>query len=170
MNDPTATTETSPAVSIILPTYNRAKFLPQAFAAIQSQQFQDWELIVVDDGSNDNTRELVTELSRGWTQPVRYVYQENQGAYGARNTGLDLAAGEYVAFFDSDDIWLPGYLSRLVTALRFDEHLDWVYSACKVIDFTTNKLLAPSTFYDDGKPRPFMKHTQCNQGGVCVLD
>src|SRR5438552_17827230 len=101
MNEPVVNSVKQPAVGIILPTYNRAKFLPQAFAAIQNQQFQDWELIVVDDGSTDNTRELVTELSRGWPQPVRYVYQENQGAYAARNTGLGLAISEHVAFYDS---------------------------------------------------------------------
>src|SRR5436305_3864507 len=94
-----------PAVSILLPTYNRAKCLPQEFASIRSQPFTDCELIVVDDGSTDNTRELVEELTRGWPQPVRYHRQENQGAYGARNTGLDLATGECVAFFDSDDVW-----------------------------------------------------------------
>src|SRR5262245_12220586 len=97
----------SPAVTSILPTYNRARFLPQAFASIRSQTFTDWELIVVDDGSTDNTRELVEELTRGWPQPVRYHRQDNQGAYGARNTGLDLSIGECVAFFDSDDVWLP---------------------------------------------------------------
>jgi glycosyltransferase involved in cell wall biosynthesis len=86
-----------PSVSIILPTYNRAKFLPAALAAMRAQLWTDWELIVIDDGSSDNTRELVAELTRGWEQPVRYVYQENQGAYGARNRGLDMARGEFMA-------------------------------------------------------------------------
>src|SRR5947208_8996196 len=83
-----------PAVSVILPTYNRAKFLPQAFASIKSQTFTDWELIVVDDGSTDDTRSVVEEQTRGWAQPVRYHRQENRGAYGARNAGLDLTRGE----------------------------------------------------------------------------
>ncbi|HEY8503179.1 MAG TPA: glycosyltransferase family A protein, partial [Gemmataceae bacterium] len=101
-----------PAVSIILPTYNRAKFLPQAFASIRSQQYTDWELIVVDDGSTDDTRAVVQELSKDVPQPVRYVYQDNQGPAGARNKGLDLASGKYVAFFDSDDVWLPHHLGK----------------------------------------------------------
>ena len=90
-----------PTVSIILPTYNRAHFLPQAFASIRGQEFTNWELIIVDDGSTDDTAELVQQFRQDTPQPVRYVFQDNQGAYGARNTGLDHIAGEYVAFFDS---------------------------------------------------------------------
>src|SRR5262245_20654457 len=97
-------------VSIILPTYNRAPFLPQALASIRSQQYTDWELIVVDDGSRDDTPLVVARLFADTPQPTRYVRQENQGAYAARNTGLGVAQGEYVAFFDSDDLWLPHHL------------------------------------------------------------
>src|SRR3712207_6270965 len=100
-------TNHNPTVSIILPTYNRAKFLPQAFGSIRSQTWTDWELIIVDDGSTDETPEFLKELTANFQQPVRYICQENQGAYGARNTGLDHAIGKYIAFFDSDDLWLP---------------------------------------------------------------
>src|SRR5262245_36376166 len=103
-------------VSILLPTYNRAAFLPQAFDAIRGQEFGDWELIVIDDGSSDATEQVVRERTAGWAQPVRYVRQENAGAYGARNTGLDLAGGKYVAFYDSDDLWLPHHLRDSVAA------------------------------------------------------
>src|SRR5215510_9484689 len=94
-------------VSIILPTFNRAQFLREAFASIGAQSFRNWELIVVDDGSTDDTKDVVEEWKQGVTQAVTYVKQANKGAYGARNTGLDHASGEYVAFFDSDDLWLP---------------------------------------------------------------
>jgi glycosyltransferase involved in cell wall biosynthesis len=144
-----------PAVSIILPTYNRAKFLPQAFAAIRSQTFTDWELIVVDDGSTDDTGDLVGELTRGWPQPVRYHRQENQGAYGARNTGLNLAAGAYVAFYDSDDVWLPHHLQDCVAALEAAPDVDWVYGACRLVEFASGREVAPSTFRVGGRPRPF---------------
>jgi glycosyltransferase involved in cell wall biosynthesis len=95
-----------PAVSIILPTFNRAKFLPEALASITRQVWTDWELIVVDDGGTDKSNDLIACLTHGWKQPVRYIYQENQGPFGARNTGLEYASGDYVAFFDSDDLWL----------------------------------------------------------------
>src|SRR4051812_27741752 len=101
---PESRADAVPAVSVILPTYNRAKFLPQAFASIKAQTFTDWELVVVDDGSTDDTAAVVAEQTRGWPQSVRYVRQENRGAYGARNTGLDLVRGDAVAFFDSDDV------------------------------------------------------------------
>ena len=159
-----------PAVSIILPTYNRAKFLPQAFASIRSQQYTDWELIVVDDGSTDDTRELVAELTRGWPQPVRYVYQENQGAYGARNTGLDFARGQYIAFFDSDDEWLPHHLADCVAALEANPDVDWVYGACRIVDETTGATLAENTFYETGRARPFLRLNRRTAGKLQILD
>jgi glycosyltransferase involved in cell wall biosynthesis len=153
-----------------LPTYNRAKFLPQAFASIRSQTFTDWELIVVDDGSTDNTRELVQELTRGLPQQVRYHRQENQGPYGARNTGLDLARGDYIAFYDSDDIWLPHHLTDCVAGLEANADVDWVYGACRVVDFATQQTLAPTTFKFKGKPRPFRKLRTRRAGALHIVD
>jgi glycosyltransferase involved in cell wall biosynthesis len=160
----------NPAVSIILPTYNRSKFLPEAFAAIRDQQWTDWELIVVDDGSTDNTRELVPELTRGWPQPVRYIHQENQGAYGARNTGLDHAGGKYIAFYDSDDLWLPHHLQDCVQALEANPDVDWVYGSCRMVNLTTGQEISPSTFYVDGQPRPFMKLKERAAGKVRIIE
>ena len=102
-------------VSVILPTYNRAQFLPAAFASIANQTFTDWELVIVDDGSTDNTPDVVRAFET--SKPVRCVRQDNRGAYAARNRGLDEASGTYVAFFDSDDLWLPHHLQRCVQAL-----------------------------------------------------
>src|SRR6516225_5774559 len=99
-----------PAVSIVLPTYNRARFLPQALESIRAQTWTDWELIIVDDGSCDDTAAVVRRLAAETDRPVRYVWQENGGPAAARNAGLDLARGTYVAFFDSDDYWLPHHL------------------------------------------------------------
>jgi glycosyltransferase involved in cell wall biosynthesis len=147
-----------PAVSVILPTYNRARFLPQALASIRSQTFTDWELIVVDDGSTDDTPAVIAEQTRGWPQPVRYVRQENRGAYGARNTGLDLVRGESVAFFDSDDVWLPHHLADCAAALADNPDVDWVYGACRMVDCATGRVVCPNTFYlPDGRPRDFLR-------------
>jgi glycosyltransferase involved in cell wall biosynthesis len=145
-----------PAVSIVLPTYNRAKFLPNAFASIQKQTFTDWELIVVDDGSTDNTRELVAELSKTAKGPVRYIFQANQGAYGARNIGLTHAQGDYIAFFDSDDLWLSHHLQDCVRSFQASPEVDWVYGSCRVVDYNSGHVTSPSTFYVNGKARPFL--------------
>jgi glycosyltransferase involved in cell wall biosynthesis len=158
-----------PAVSIILPTYNRAKFLPQAFGSIRSQTFTDWELIVVDDGSTDNTKELVAELTRRWQQSVRYVYQKNQGPYGARNTGLDLAVGGYISFFDSDDVWQPEYLSRLTSGLIANPDVDWAYCACRVLNLNSREVLAASTFYERGLPKALLRLPTIRAGDFNVF-
>ncbi len=159
-----------PSVSIILPTYNRAKFLPEAFAAIAAQTFSDWELIIVDDGSSDGTEEIVKRLTADFVQPVQYFYQENQGAYGARNTGLDHATGKYIAFYDSDDLWLPHHLKDCVEALEANEDVDWVYGACRMVNFLTGQVIAKSTFYENDCPRPFLKLRTRLAGKLRIID
>ncbi len=162
--------ETPRTVSIILPTYNRARFLPQALSSIRDQQFSDWELIVVDDGSTDETRDVVPRLTAEFAQPVRYIYQENQGAYGARNTGLDHARGKYIAFYDSDDVWLPHHLADCVQALEAHPEVDWVYGACRMMNESTGEIIAENTFYVDGKPRPFLSLKNQAAGSLRIVN
>ncbi len=96
-------------VSIILPTFNRAAFLPDTLDSVFAQTYPHWELIIIDDGSTDNT----VELLKSYDDPrVRYIYQENQGVSGARNTGIAQCAGDMIALLDSDDIWLPKKLEK----------------------------------------------------------
>ncbi|MBI4341884.1 MAG: glycosyltransferase family 2 protein [Candidatus Omnitrophica bacterium] len=105
-----------PAVSAIIPTYNRAAFLKEAMASIQAQTFTDWELIVVDDGSTDATREVVQAVQRRDPR-VRYLFQSNRGGAEARNAALERASGSLVAFLDDDDTWLPEKLARQVAVM-----------------------------------------------------
>lgn len=106
----------SPRVSVVLPTFNRARTLPRAIATVLSQNVRDIELIIVDDASTDGTREL---MSAQTDSRVRYVRQErNGGPAVARNTGIQLARGEYVAFQDSDDEWLPLKLEKQIASLQ----------------------------------------------------
>ncbi|MCU1382481.1 MAG: hypothetical protein JWL71_1178 [Acidobacteria bacterium] len=158
-----------PRVSIILPTFNRARFLPEAFASIRHQTFSDWELVIVDDGSTDDTEAVVQLALQGIAQRVHYVKQENQGAYGARNTGVNHATGDYFAFFDSDDLWLPHHLDRCVAALGAAPEVDWVYAACRCVD-AAGTVVAPTTFETGGGPRPFLSlHTRA-VGDLHVID
>jgi glycosyltransferase involved in cell wall biosynthesis len=97
-----------PKVSVIIPTYNHACYLPEAIESVLDQTYRDFEVIVVDDGSSDNTQEVVTRFG----VQVIYIRQENRGLPAARNTGIRASAGEYVAFLDADDWFLPHKLQK----------------------------------------------------------
>jgi glycosyltransferase involved in cell wall biosynthesis len=100
----------NPLVSVIIPTYNRGWILSEAIDSVLNQEFEDFELIVVDDGSTDNTWEILDAYGRD----IIALRQSNQGVSAARNRGISEAIGQLVAFLDSDDLWLPGKLSRQV--------------------------------------------------------
>jgi len=97
-------------VSVIIPTHNRAAFLEEAIESILFQDYKDFELIVVDDGSTDGTRELI----RTYGERVIYLHQDNKGVSCARNRGIENSTGKYIAFLDSDDKWLPKKLSSQI--------------------------------------------------------
>ena len=117
-------TNLSPLVSIIIPTHNRADLLPRAIKSVLSQSYTNYEIIVVDDGSSDNTAEIVQKCAPG----TRYIYQENAGASTARNKGIELAKGEWIAFLDSDDEWLPDKLKLQTDLLQRNPGLVWSYT------------------------------------------
>ena len=103
-----------PKVSVIIPTYNYGHFLGEAIRSVLGQTLQDWELIVVDDGSTDNTREVVAAFA---DPRIHYIHQQNRGNPAARNAALRVVSGEYVAFLDADDVWFPEKLEKQVAAL-----------------------------------------------------
>jgi glycosyltransferase involved in cell wall biosynthesis len=105
-----------PLVSVIIPTYNRGWILKEAVDSVLGQNFKDFELIVVDDGSTDNTRDILETYG----QDIIVVRQANQGVSAARNRGIAAAGGELVAFLDSDDLWLPRKLSRQVEFFKLN--------------------------------------------------
>ena len=106
-------------VSIITPAYNAAAFVEKMVQSVQAQDYKNWELLITDDCSKDNTREIVSGLSRADPR-IRLIRQpENGGPAAARNASVAAAAGRYIAFLDSDDWWLPEKLSG---QLRFMQH------------------------------------------------
>ena len=111
-----------PEVSIILPTYNRVDVIGRAVASILLQTHQDWELLVIDDGSTDGTVERLAGLD----PRLRFIRQPNQGVAAARNTGIAAATGRYIAFMDSDDEWRPQFLALTTAFLRAHPHEHWV--------------------------------------------
>lgn len=104
----------APLVSVVIPTYNRARFLPGAIASIRAQSLSCAEIIVVDDGSTDDTAKVLAALGEG----VVHVRQDNAGPAAARNRGIRQASGEFVAFLDTDDRWLPEKIARQVQVMR----------------------------------------------------
>ena len=103
-----------PAVSIVVPTYNREKLLPISVESVLRQTFADWELLIIDDRSTDGTRAVVEDYARRDPRIKYHLNRRTKGPSGARNQGIDLAAGDFVAFLDSDDAWEPHHLQDTV--------------------------------------------------------
>jgi GT2 family glycosyltransferase len=118
-----------PTVSVVIPTYNSAAFLRGAIQSVLSQTYSDFEVIVVDDGSTDNTE----SVAHSFGDRVSYVKQENKGAGAARNHGIKRSQGKYVAFLDSDDLWLPGKLTEQIPLLDRESKIGLVYSDWAVV-------------------------------------
>lgn len=105
-----------PKVSVVIPTYNRPELLPKAVRSVLAQTFEDFEIIIVDDGLKERAGKVVATFS---DPRIRYIQHEvNKGCAGAKNTGARNAKGEYVAFLDDDDVWLPLKLEKQVAALN----------------------------------------------------
>lgn len=114
-------------VSIIIPTYNRASFIQQTILSVLDQTLQDFEIIIIDDNSNDNTKEIVDSFFHD----DRIIYlknSKNMGPGAARNIGLKIAKGKYIAFLDSDDLWLPKKLETQIRYMEENPQFHLVYS------------------------------------------
>jgi len=119
-----------PRVSIIIPTYNLAQYIGRTLASVFSQTYTDYEVIVADDGSTDDTQNV---LSR-WDGKILYLYQSNRGVASARNLALSKAGGEFIAYVDADDMWYPHKLQRQVDFLDRHKECGMVNSDFAVVD------------------------------------
>jgi len=125
---------TLPCVSVVLPTHNRAHLLSRAIDSVISQTMQDWELIVVDDGSTDDTQKTVEGYRDRLGSRLVYHDQDNAGPGAARNLGIDRARGRFVAFLDSDDEFMPTKLARQVELFEKEPSLGLVYCDSAFVD------------------------------------
>jgi glycosyltransferase involved in cell wall biosynthesis len=128
----------TPEVSIVLPTYNRLPLLRKAVASVIAQTFCDWELIVVDDGSTDATRDYLEAIGDARVRPVWLAHQRNLTS--ARSVGLRHARGEWMAFLDSDDLWLPEKLALQRQQLAAHPTCRWSYTGYLLVDANENPL------------------------------
>jgi glycosyltransferase involved in cell wall biosynthesis len=127
-----------PTVSVILPSFNRLRFLKLAIESVYSQTYADWELIIADDGSSEETRAYLRSIA---SPPVRTLWLPHCGNPAqVRNAAIEVSAGRYLAFLDSDDIWAPSKLEVQVRALYEHARCRWSYTACERIDENGNPL------------------------------
>jgi len=118
-------------VSVIIPAYNYAKYIRQTVESVLTQSFSDIEVLVVDDGSTDNTRQVIEQIK---DRRLRYMYQHNRVLAAARNAGLHNTASQYVAFLDADDLWLPRKLELQLEQIERFERVGLIYGGYHVID------------------------------------
>lgn len=116
-------------VSVIIPTFNREKFITKAIDSVMDQTYQDFEIVVLDDGSTDNTRDIL----KRYDDRVRYFYQENRGIASARNEAIKRSTGEYIAFLDSDDYWVREKLEKQIHLFDMHSEYGMVASCCSSI-------------------------------------
>jgi glycosyltransferase involved in cell wall biosynthesis len=138
-------------VSVIIPTYNRADYVVEALASAKAQTYPSKQIIVVDDGSRDDTARRVAEV-----EGVEYYYQENRGQGAARNYGLRFAEGEYIASLDSDDLWDEDFLTRSVECLEAFQ-LDFVFTNWVKV---RGEELTESEWLRDGRWKPYQTHRE----------
>lgn len=121
--------ESLPLVSVVIPTFNRANIVTNAIESVLNQTYKNTEIIIVDDGSTDNTRELLLT----YKDKIRYVNKTNGGASSARNLGIKQARGEYIAFLDSDDIWLPTKIEKQINVIKENNDMGIVITEIEFI-------------------------------------
>lgn len=114
-------------ISIVIPTYNAESFIKETIESVLKQTHTEWELIIIDDGSTDSTADIIQEYVEKDSR-IKYYYQTNAGVSTARNKGINLSKGKYIAFLDADDIWLPNNLKEKVKILESDSDVYWVFS------------------------------------------
>lgn len=151
--------------TIIIPTYNRASFLTKTIESVLQQSFRDWELIIIDDGSTDTTKNII----RGFTDKrIKYFYQKNQERSVARNKGIEHAEGQYICFLDSDDYYLPQHLENFhSTILKAENKTGFFYCG---ICFEQNGVIrerveVQNTFAD---PKEFVICAVIGTPQVCI--
>ncbi|EKE04171.1 MAG: glycosyl transferase family protein [uncultured bacterium] len=155
-----------PKVSVIITTYNRADYLSYAIDSVLNQTFQDFELIIIDDGSTDETYDLV---NRYQNERIRYHYQENRGQNPARNIGMELANGEYIAHLDSDDIWVSTKLEKQVNILRNNQNIGLVYCGTQLIDGLNNIIGTQPIIIHNGNVLDKLLMTNFLYNGSCAI-
>jgi glycosyltransferase involved in cell wall biosynthesis len=123
-----------PVVSIVMPAFNRERFIAAAIDSVLAQTFTSWELLIVDDGSRDGTAAIADRYAERDASRIQVIRQPNSGVTVARNTAIRRARGRYIAFLDSDDLWVPDKLDRQVAAFQAHPDAAFIYTGYLLVD------------------------------------
>ena len=141
---------TTPSVSVVIPAFNHAAYLEQTISSALAQTWRDFEVVVVDDGSTDDT----PEVAERFADSIHFIWQANRGMAGARNTGVRAARGQFISFLDDDDVWKPNYLAAVTLKFLEDPNLAACYTGAQMIDSeghllpqTSARTVAPERLY-----------------------
>lgn len=129
-------------VSIITPCYNGAKYIGETIDSVISQTYPDWEMIIVDDGSKDNSAQIVREYAEKDSR-ITLVQQENAGSAAARNNGIRRAEGQYIALLDADDLWHPDFLEKQIAFMK-EKDAVCVFCSYRRIDENSKEIMRPT--------------------------
>ena len=121
-----------PMVSVIIPAYNAAEFLAATIASVQKQTFSDWELLIINDGSTDDTVAVVREYQET-NHNIHLIHQLNQGVSSARNLGVEKSKGQIIAFLDADDQWLPNKLQQHLEHFQSNSRLGVSFAQVEIL-------------------------------------
>ena len=155
-----------PSVSVVMPAYNVAPYIGEAIRSALAQTHTDLELIVVDDGSKDETANIVREFAHS-DKRVHLVQQPNRGLAGARNTALRAATGDYLALLDSDDVWEPEFLAEQLAILEARPEVDIVTGNGWYLDGPKHGQLARP--YPDARPDPTLTSILGDEWSVFIM-
>jgi len=164
-----------PLVSVIIPAYNAARYVADAINSVLSQTYKDYEMIVVNDGSADDTASIVKNIISSIDHKpyitdrrpeIRYIYQKNSGPSAARNRGITESLGEYIAFLDSDDAWEPDKLEKQVKALEANHNIGLATCGRKVFDQSDNQTISMPNIPTD-RNKMFNSFAMGNIVGSC---
>ncbi|MEZ7503915.1 glycosyltransferase family 2 protein [Flavobacterium sp. Arc2] len=141
---------TNPLISIIIPAYNASKFLLETLESVKRQTYTNWEIVLVNDCSTDNTIEIVNEFSKGISNSVKLITNaKNSGVSVSRNIAVANASGTWLALLDSDDVWLPNHLETLMNEVDKDPQLNLVYAGCLVFLDTVETIIFKQEISED---------------------
>ena len=136
----------SDLISIITPTYNCGKFIGETIESVINQTYENWEMIIVDDCSKDNTKDIVNKYAQNDDRIKYYLLEKNSGAAIARTKAMELANGNYMAFLDSDDLWVEDKLEKQLKFMK-ENNFNFVCTEYEQIDEQSNPLGKIIGFY-----------------------